>query len=93
MEEEKVPNLLEKLEEYGQHYSPQSLFLKLARVAKNAGIPPKIINMCAYYLIKLKQAKHKQIALAKAYSTLKKYKIILLQKLKYIANISKIFIK
>lgn len=83
-------NKLKFIYKYNKGYTDKGFALY---VAKNAGIPPKIINMCAYYLIKLKQAKHKQIALAKAYSTLKKYKIILLQKLKYIANISKIFIK
>ncbi|MCB9018403.1 MAG: DUF1232 domain-containing protein [Prevotellaceae bacterium] len=51
MEEEKVPNLLEKLEEYGQHYSPQSLFLKLARVAKNAGIKIVYYVLLLYYAL------------------------------------------
>lgn len=51
MEEEKVPNLLEKLEEYGQHYSPQILFLKLARVAKNAGIKIVYYVLLLYYAL------------------------------------------
>ena len=73
-------NKLKFIYKYNKGYTDKGFALY---VAKNAGIPPKIINMCEYYLIKLKQEKHKQIALAKAYSTLKKYKIILFQKINF----------
>lgn len=39
-----------QIEAYGEHYSPQELFFKLARVAKNAGI--KIV----YYVLTLYHA-------------------------------------
>ncbi|MBP5455018.1 MAG: DUF1232 domain-containing protein [Paludibacteraceae bacterium] len=38
-----------QIEEYGEHYSPQELFFKLARVAKNAGIKIVYYVLILYY--------------------------------------------
>lgn len=40
-----------QIEEYGEHYSPQELFFKLARVAKNAGVKIVYCVLILYYAL------------------------------------------
>lgn len=40
-----------QIEAYGEHYSPQELFFKLARVAKNAGIKIVYYVLLLYYAL------------------------------------------